>query len=200
MKEFSHRPPAYITIMSSFIRDIAALQFGLYKKPSEKGAVRYFQAKDFDNSGTWNGKTDTWLNPTENTQKHILEDGDILFAGKGFRNSAWAYTEDIGPSIASSMFFVIRPVRQKVLPEYLSTVLNSEKYQSFFQTLSMGSSIPSIRKNELEAVEIPLPSLEDQSKIVEISRIHYQSVVLTNQILCKKNKLYQTVINQFINS
>lgn len=190
----------YITIMSLFIKDIATLQFGLYKKPSEKGSVRYFQAKDFDNSGTWNDKTDTWLNLNENTQKHILEDGDILFAGKGFRNFAWVYTLDIGPAIASSMFFVIRPDQQKVIPGYLSTVLNSEKYQSFFQTLGMGSSIPSIRKNELEAVEVPLPSLKDQSRIVDISRMHYQSVVLANQILTKKNKLYQTVINQIINS
>src|SRR5690606_667205 len=130
---------------------------------------------------------------TEKSKNHLLEEGDVLFVGKGMRNFAWKYSADIGKAIASSIFFVIKPKPEFVDSGYLVTIFNSTKYQSFFQSLGAGSSIPSIRKNELEAVEIPLPSLEIQKKIATLNTLHQAELGLLGRLIDGKNKLFQAV-------
>lgn len=174
------------------------MQFGFYDKPKEEGTATYLQAKNFNEFGLFDGSADGWVDITEKSQSHLLEEGDVLFVGKGLRNFAWKYSADIGKAIASSIFFVIKPKCEFVDSGYLVTIFNSTKYQSFFQSLGAGSSIPSIRKNELEAVEIPLPSLEVQKKIAKLSDLHQEELALIGRLIYKKNKLFQAVINNIL--
>ncbi|HWK03804.1 MAG TPA: restriction endonuclease subunit S [Puia sp.] len=181
------------------VKNIASLQFGFYSKPIEKGDIMYLQAKNFNELGDWNAQIDTWLDINDKSQGHLLQDGDILFVGKGMRNFAWTYYEEMGKAIASSIFFVIRPDKRKIIPDYLTTLFNTPKYQGQFQTMGAGSSIPSIRKNELEDLIIPLPSLAVQESVVEISKLHKEELALTGQIIAEKNKLFQAVLKNVIN-
>lgn len=174
------------------------MQFGFYEKPKEEGELRYLQAKNFNNYGLFDGNIDGWIDVSDKSKSHILEDGDILFVGKGMRNFAWKYSADIGKAIASSIFYVIKPKSELVNADYLVSIFNSSKYQSFFQALGAGSSIPSIRKNELEAVEIPLPPLEIQNKIANLSMLHQKQLLLTEKLIEEKNKLFQAVINDIL--
>lgn len=174
------------------------MQFGFYEKPKEEGELLYLQAKNFNNYGLFEDRIDGWIDISEKSKSHILEDGDILFVGKGMRNFAWKYSADIGKAIASSIFYVIRPKSELVDADYLVAIFNSSKYQSFFQVLGAGSSIPSIRKNELEVVEIPLPPLEIQKKITDLSLLHQKQLLLTEKLIEEKNKLFQAVINDIL--
>lgn len=174
------------------------MQFGLYDKPKSEGEARYLQVKHFDDFGLFNKGIDEWVDITEKSKGHLLEDGDILFVGKGMRNFAWKYNADIGKAIASSIFFVIKPRHDLVDSNYLATIFNSNKYQSFFQSLGAGSSIPSIRKNELEAVEVPLPTMATQKKIAKLNELHQEELRLTGKLIEEKNKLFQAVINDIL--
>jgi restriction endonuclease S subunit len=180
------------------LKEIADLQFGYYVQPHDKGEIMYLQAKNFDEYGNLRLEIDTWLNFKSTPDNHLLKDGDILFVGKGMRNFAWAYSQSLGKAVASSIFFVIRPNKDKVVPEYLTTLFNMPKYQAYFHAIGAGSSIPSIRKNELEVLLVPLPQLSTQRHIVEISKLHKRSLDITGQILAEKNKLFQAVINNII--
>ncbi|MCD0455736.1 restriction endonuclease subunit S [Chryseobacterium sp. LC2016-27] len=180
------------------LKNIANLQFGFYDKPKTKGNVCYLQAKHFNEFGLFNGKVDEWIDVTDKSKNHLLEDGDVLLVGKGMRNFAWRYKADIGKAIASSIFFVIKPKLELVDADYLITIFNSSKYQSFFQSLGAGSSIPSIRKNELEAVDIPLPPLLVQKKIARLNELHQKELRLTRKLIEEKNKLFQAVINDIL--
>jgi restriction endonuclease S subunit len=180
------------------LKDISDMQFGFYEKPKEEGELLYLQAKNFNNYGLFDGNIDGWIDISEKSKSHILEEGDVLFVGKGMRNFAWKYSADIGKAIASSIFYVIKPKSELVNADYLVSIFNSSKYQSFFQALGAGSSIPSIRKNELEAVEIPLPPLEIQKKIADLSMLHQKQLLLTEKLIEAKNKLFQAVINDIL--
>jgi len=110
------------------------------------------------------------------------------------------YTSDIGEAVASSIFFVIRPNKDEVYPEFLTTLFNTPKYQTYFQLLGAGSSITSIRKSELEAMTINLPDLEVQKKIVEIKKLHQRDLTLSKEIIKKKETRFQSVINKLLNA
>ena len=180
------------------ISNIAQLQFGLYTKPNENGNAAYLQVRHFDDWGNQTDKIDTFIKIDQKKETHLLEDGDILLVGKGMRNFAWTYHRNYGPAVASSIFFVIKVDRSKVIPEFLTTLFNMPQTQSHFQTLGAGSSIPSIRKSELEAFTIQLPSLELQEKAIAIKQLHYKEMDLSRQIIAEKQKVYQAVIKNLI--
>lgn len=181
------------------IGEISRLQFGLYAKPIEIGSAAYLQAKHFDDWGNQTNEIDTFIQIDQKNESHLLEDGDILLVGKGMRNFAWTYHRNFGPAMASSIFFVIKPDRSKILPEFLTTVFNLPQTQEHFQVLGAGSSIPSIRKSELEAFTIKLPPLAVQEKAITIKKLHYKDIDLTQQLIAEKQKVYQAAIAAIIN-
>jgi len=128
-----------------------------------------------------------------------LQDGDILFVGKGNRIFAWCYRKTMGNAFASSIFFIIRPKQDLVIPEYLSVMLNLPKNNSYFRQLGAGSSIPSIRKTELAEFKINLVPLDVQEKVVTLHELHQKQVELQNNIIDKQNKMYQNIILKIVN-
>lgn len=184
--------------METQLKNVANLKFGLYVKPLKKGAVIYLQARNFDDFGNVLSDFDAFINIDNKNESHLLEDGDLLFVGKGFRNFAWTYKKAIGPAIASSIFYVIRVNKTLAVPQYISTLFNSDKYQNQFQSMGAGSSIPSIRKGELESLIVDIPSLEVQNKIASLNNLHNSEISITNQIIQQKKVLFQGVINQLI--
>ncbi|MEZ4945563.1 MAG: restriction endonuclease subunit S [Cyclobacteriaceae bacterium] len=182
------------------LSDIAQLQFGLYTKPNKNGNAAYLQAKHFDEWGNQTNKADTFIQIDQKNESHLLQEGDILLAGKGMRNFAWTYHKSFGPAVASSIFFVIKPDRSKAIPEFLTTLFNMPQTQEYFQTLGAGSSIPSIRKSELEAFTVKLPSLELQQQAIAIRQLHYKDMEISKKIISEKQKVYQAVIKEIISS
>lgn len=180
------------------LSDIAQLQFGLYTKPAEDGNAVYLQAKHFDQWGNQTENIDTFIQINQKNESHLLEDGDIIIPGKGMRNFAWTYEKAFGPAIASSIFFVIKPDRSRVIPDFLTTLFNMPDTQSYFQYLGAGSSIPSIRKSELEAFPFILPSLEQQQKAIVFKQLHNKDMELSQKIIDEKQKVYQAIIKNLI--
>ncbi|MDN3689655.1 restriction endonuclease subunit S [Cyclobacterium jeungdonense] len=179
--------------------DISQLHFGLYAKPVDEGNAVYLQGKHFDKWGNRTEQIDTFIQIDQKNESHLLEEGDILLAGKGMRNFAWTYDKAFGPAIASSIFFVIKVDPSRVIPEYLTTLFNMSQTQTYFQILGTGSSIPSIRKSELEAFVVTLPSLELQQKAITVKELHYKEMELSRKIIFEKQQVYQAVIKNIIN-
>lgn len=180
------------------LSDISQLQFGVYHKPKDHGDAAYLQVKHFDDQGNQTSAVDSFLQIDQKNGSHLLSDGDILLVGKGHRNFAWTYRSAFGPAMASSIFFVVKPNREKVIPDFLTTIFNMPQTQTHFQTLGAGSSIPSIRKSELEAFSFKLPALELQEKAISIQQIYNKDIELSRKILAEKQRIYQAVIKNII--
>jgi len=62
---------------------------------------------------------------------------------------------------------IVRPHVDRIVPEYLSFFLRSERFRDWTRR-SSGSAIKNIRKSELEAFELDLPELDEQCRIVDL--------------------------------
>lgn len=180
------------------IKDIANIQFGYYGKPSTKGVLPYLQAKHFNEFGLYIGENDTFLEEDSKSIVNLLQDEDILFAAKGFRFFATLYKEEHGKAVASSIFFILRTDKTRIIPAYLVSVLNLPKNLLHFQQSGAGSSIPSIRKNELADFCFNLIPLEEQQKVVALQELYLKDIELTNALVKEKQKLFQTTISTII--
>ncbi|MCO5231943.1 MAG: restriction endonuclease subunit S [Chitinophagales bacterium] len=182
--------------MNTLIKDITNIQTGLFAKPAGFGELVYLQSKHFDEFGQLHSILHPDL-PTEGiSEKHLLKDGDVLFAAKGTKNFAAVFENHNEPSVASTSFFVIRPTDNKVLPQFLAWFLNSHTTQTLLKGQAIGTSIPSISKQVLENLEIPVPDIKTQMAIVEISKLRNKEKSLKQKIEALREKqIQQQIIN-----
>ena len=185
--------------MKTLIKDITNIQTGLFAKPAGIGEVVYLQSKHFDEYGQLHSALPPDLLAEGISDKHLLKDGDVLFAAKGTKNFAAVFENHNEPSVASTSFFVIRTVDKKVLPQYLAWFLNNHTTQTILKGQAIGTSIPSISKQVLENLEITVPNIEIQRAILQITKLRNKEKSLKQRIDTLREKLIQQQIINAIN-
>lgn len=169
--------------MKRQLSDIASVQSGIYTKPTLSGTVKYLQIRHFDRNYRFDDtvKSNIAL-PDGKIERHLLKEGDILLAVKGYHQFAVRYNDSIGRAVASTVFLVIRPKAKEVLHEYLVWFLNHPRTQSILAGCSKGSNLPSIAKSDVEKVEVPIPSIEIQKTVLEIHMLRQQETDIKQRI------------------
>lgn len=176
--------------------DISTLSFGAYIKSVPDEGVLYLQVRNFSEVGDYLNNVDTYVLSDDLKESYLLEQDDILFVSKGMKFFAYKYNDSIGKAVASSVFYVIKVDQSVVLPEYLLCIMNHPKSLSYFYSASAGSSIPSIRKKELLDFEIPLISIEEQKKLIDVFQCHKNQMSILEEIKEKKQVLFNQILNQ----
>lgn len=178
------------------LANLTQIRLGPYLAPERDGGFAYLQVKNFDDRGELLGPPDTFVDLTRQQHNHALVEGDVLFVGKGYRQFAWAYDLAVGPAVASSIFFVLRPAPRRLSGAYLAALLNTPASRAFFAQLGAGTNIPSIRKSELEAFEIPLPPLRRQQQIAQLCRLQERSFRLRSQLAAAQDQYFQAALQR----
>jgi len=185
--------------LKTLIKDITHIQTGLFAKPSGIGELVYLQSKHFDEYGQLHAVLHPDLVSVGISEKHLLKDGDVLFAAKGTKNFAAVFENHNEPAVASTSFFVIRLSDKKVLPQYLAWVLNSHTTQTLLKGQAIGTSIPSISKQVLENLEITVPSIETQKAILQITELRNKEKSLKQEIEVLRDKFLNQQLFQAMN-
>jgi restriction endonuclease S subunit len=178
------------------LKHFTNIQTGLFAKPDGVGQLVYLQSKHFDANGQLHAVLHPDLVADSISEKHLLKDGDVLFAAKGTKNFAAVFENHNEPSVASTSFFVIKQTDKKVLPQYLAWVLNNRTTQTLLKGQAIGTSIPSISKQVLENLEIAVPSIETQKSILKITKLRNKEKSLKQEIETLRDKqIQQQIIN-----
>lgn len=184
------------------LTNIASITTGVYQKLSPSGDTLYLQGKHFDEDG--NLRKDAILSQElfldDKLERHLLEDGDVLIMAKGENNRACMYTHDIGQAVASSTFFVVRIKDRLILPAFLQWFLNTPKIQKRLSELARGTHIRSLSKKALVDLEISIPTMEAQEKILMINELWQREKGLTLELINHKEILYQAFLVNLANS
>jgi restriction endonuclease S subunit len=184
------------------LKNIASIQAGIFAQTIISGQVSYLQAKHFKENGQLIESVFPDLSHNNQTEKHLLNDGDILFAAKGSKNFATQFERKYGNCVASSTFLVIRinkVYNNKILPEFLCWYLNNPKTQEWLKNKAKGSSIPLISKMDLQEIEISIPPIEKQKNIIKIHSLQKAEQSLLKKIQDLKDQYIQQRLNTIIN-
>lgn len=184
--------------MQTKLKYIADIQYGPYEKASDNGELMYLLASHFDEDGRLTMFNDSYLDVNSRNEKFILQKDDVILAAKGQRMFAWPYKEEYGKCIPSSLFYIIRINLKEAIGEYVAYYLNSEKVQYEIKNMATGGSMPSIPKKELMELEIYMPPLSEQKRIVEVANVLDKDIELTQQLLQEKITLKKGIITKMI--
>jgi restriction endonuclease S subunit len=179
--------------------DVAVIQSGIYAQPDVSGNVIYLQAKYFQENRYLDERVRPDLKLDSSVEKHLLREGDILFAAKGGNNFAVVIRNKMGPCVASSTFMVLKVDQHNpvILPDFLAWQLNHPKIQVKLKALAIGSNLLSISKAALEKVIIDIPPLSIQSTILAINELREREKQLKNQIeALREQQMFQLLLNK----
>jgi restriction endonuclease S subunit len=170
---------------------ISKLQSGLFAQPDINADTLYLQGIHFNEYGDFDQEVKPLIKSSDKTDKHLLYKGDVLFAAKSLNNFAVVYDAHIGKAVASSSFIVVRVKSEyanEVLPEYLAWYLTQDPQIRLFHK-QLGTTIPSISISKLNELEIDIPTLEQQSRIVQIQKLRNQEKQLLQKLEVNKDQL-----------
>jgi len=180
------------------LANITQFQSGVYEKPDINADTLYLQAVHFTKSGTFNENVFPQLKTNEKLEKHLLKEGDLLFAAKGLNNFAVVYHTRIGKAVASSSFIVIRidiDYLNSIQPDYLAWFITHHNQIKLMHQQQLGTTIPSISMKQLGELEIDIPSIDVQNKIVAVQRMREKEKELTTQIEKYKDRQIKMLLS-----
>ncbi len=153
--------------LNNLVEIISGYTFREALKNDENGNIRVILAKNITESG----KIDYCSLPTilmiDPKTKAFVQKDDVIFSIRGiFR--AGVYTKSDNNVIASSSVDVLRIKIDIILPAFLVIYLNSELGQNSIRKMFTGSTIKTILSKDLAELLIPIPSLEEQTKVIAI--------------------------------
>ncbi len=157
----------------------------------EDGSHLLLQARDVDGENLAY-QTDSLIrfHPELSRIDGNLKKNDILFMARGARNYSVLLTEIPDSTLAAACFFIVRVADDRVLPAFLCWYLNQTPVERYLvRHTGRGVHMPVVRRAVLENLDIPLPDLEIQMKIVELDTLRREEENLTNLLAEKRKQL-----------
>lgn len=101
--------------------------------------------------------------------RHLVAGGDVVFRSRGQPNTATVVSQAVTEPVTVVVpLIILRPNRRKLLPEYLAWAINQPDAQRRFDAAAQGTSVRMIPMAVLEQLDIPLPDLQTQQRIVDL--------------------------------
>lgn len=138
------------------------------------------------------------INLENNRAKSFAQNNDVVLASRGiFKTSV--VKSNSNNLIASASVYLLRLKTTKVIPEYLSIYLNSDFVQKKINEKITGAVIKSLLKKDVAEIEVIVPGLEDQKKIINIYFNNLEQKKLLNKKIELTNQINKGAINKLIN-
>jgi restriction endonuclease S subunit len=184
--------------MKTKIKSIANIRLGYsFRSKIQKdysGNVQVIQMKDLTNEFKVNTNN---LDKTEiqNIKTHFLvQKNDLIFRTRGSDTTACILDEEVENVILVAPLLRIRIEPQNVLPEYVLWYINQTPAQVFLNSRAKGTFQKMITKKVIEELEIEIPTLEKQKRVVEISKLLQKERMLIKKLISKKDKYISTIL------
>ena len=188
--------------MNLKLQNIATVSSGITLrsriKASTNGNVWVIQMKDLGRDNLVHLSESTRIDHSKPKHNQLARSGDIIFRSRGQTNTAALLNKDVKDTIVAAPLFRVRSNPQKVIPEFLLWWINQPRSQGHFASRSKGTMIKMVSKQDLEDLEINLPSLTQQAKIVEFFNLSMCEQQLLEEIKNRKATYNQEILMQMV--
>lgn len=186
--------------MGNFLlKDIAEIQTGYSFRNklthSKSGNIYVIQMKDLDSEYVCNKNKDLFKIDSYNIgDKHFVRQGDLFFKSRGKINNSSLLIDEMKAVLSAPQLLIRIKDSDKVLPEYLNWYLGQPIAQSYFNSVSEGTSQKMISRTALANFEVLVPSIKKQLLITELSSLQRKENEILKMLSEKKEQYYNNVL------
>ena len=172
-------------------------EYGLSVPSKPFDGVRYIRITDITDDGKLN--SDCVSADYNEITKVPLEEGDLLFARTGATvGKTLMYLKEYGKCLYAGYLIRYRVNREVVLPKYVFHFTHSNKYNLWVKSNLVEGAQPNINAQKYNSLEILIPSLQEQSRIVSILDTFEQSISNLEEQLAMREKQYEYYRKQLL--
>ena len=184
------------------LKAVADIQVGYQAKARIKkraqGTHRLIQSKDFDSFHRLRSENLTVFFPERKPEIYSVRKGDILFQARGMVHFAYCIEDDLKDTLAAGSFYILRTKNENLLPQYLAWWLNQSKAQAYFQSQARGAGMSFISKSTLSRLQVQIPPLSVQKKVVKIVTLTRHEQFLLGRLSDLRSRLVKAVCTKAI--
>jgi hypothetical protein len=162
-------------------------------KEEARGTHRLIQSKDFDSLHRLRSEKLTTFFPERKPETYSVRKGDVLFQARGVVHFAYCIEDDLKDTLAAGSFYILRAKNENLLPQYLAWWLNQPKAQSYFQSQARGAGMSFISKSTLSRLQVQIPPLDVQKKVVKIVTLANHEQTLLGRLAELRSRLVKAV-------
>ena len=174
------------------LKDIARVQMGVpfrSRVEPEEGGVAVIQMRDL----TEDNRLDNYHSlittvMSDLSDRHLVKRNDLLFRSRGKTTTATIVDTEIGLAVVAAPLLRIQVTSKHIRPDYLCWFINQPVAQAFLHSRATGTAMTLIGKSTLDALEVPLPSLETQERIVALAHLSDQEQKMMRALAKKKEQ------------
>lgn len=171
----------------------AGYQFREKVETDPGGTMGVIQIKDIPDRRRLNPETIDRIAFEKPHDAYRVNPGDVLFLSRGHKQFAVAIEHDLGDTIASGYFYILRIDPARIRPAYLAWYLNQQPMQDMFKQLAKGTHMPFVSMAEFRELDIPIPPLTVQEHIVALAALADEEQSLLAQLAEKRARLVQSI-------
>lgn len=161
------------------------------------GGLLAIQLRDLPTSGRLNLSLLTRVQLGDVQDRHLVHGGDVLFRSRGDRNTA-VLVDDRLPEQAFAVLplMILRPKPDIVSGEYLAWTINHSTTQRYFDSVARGTKLRMVSRASLEHLELDIPDIETQRKIVAIAALADREQALSVQAARLRRELTSKILGE----
>ena len=174
--------------------EVATFEYGHTATAADEGDIRYVRITDINEFGRLRPNDAKFIKLDKEAKACLACKGDILVARIGATAGKTLFFDSNETAVFASYLIRIRFDPKKVLPEFYWCFAQSKQYWQQRDQLVSGGGQPQFNANALKQLEIPLPPLEEQRRIVaEIERYQNEIARLESEIAANRERIQTTI-------
>ena len=127
----------------------------------------------------------------------LVRGGEVVFRSRGEPNTAAPIPDPLPEPVAVIVPLVIlRPDRGRILPDYLAWAINQPEAQRRLGAEAQGTSLRMIPLAALASLDIPLPDLPTQRRIVEAHALARREGQLLRRLAARREDLATAMLGR----
>lgn len=149
------------------LEEVAKFNYGYTDKAKDTGDIRFIRITDIDENGYLKSNDKKYISLTEESRNYLVRHGDLLMARTGATYGKTLFIDTDEASAYASFLIKITP-SEKLNSRYYWHFSKSTLYWKQANNLVSKAGQPQFNANSLKNIRIPVPSLEIQSRIVQV--------------------------------
>ena len=148
--------------------EVATFKYGYTAKALDSGFLRFIRITDITPEGKLSSCNAKYIKSNEDCLNYLVKKGDILMARTGATYGKTLLINENISAVYASFLICIKTNNSIMLPDYYWHFAQSNFYWKQVNSMvSMGGQ-PQFNANVLKNIHIPVPPLEEQTRIVAI--------------------------------
>ena len=180
-------------MIKAVLKTVTDIQVGYQAKAKIKervrGTHRLIQSKDFDSLHHLRPENLTAFFPELKPEIYSVRKEDILFQARGVEHFAYCIENNLKDTLAAGSFYILHMQSEDLLAQYLAWWINQSKAQAWLQAHARGTGISFISKRTLSRLQVWIPPLSIQKKVVKIVALAKHERFLLDSLISTRSRL-----------